>query len=299
MKFFPIILLFITLIICEEYDVDVKICENTQNQNDCSKAPITISGSQCCSTKDYWAKSCIYFDEDTYFYSTNRKLIIQEREERGFKLAVYDKDLEYYEKSKNQFKYEYQCPKGKVIESSDDFIYTDEEKEILKKDNHCLNYEYKLKIKTIDKIEKSMCNNAVLLESTKKEGITCGFYDFEVYLKNGTKFNLGDCLLVNSALFKFNLETLKSYFNTIISDLLEIYNIELDEEEAQYSFKTFVSDSKGTNKSFDSETGELIDNSKSLTNITKSSDSKTDKVSDNSKTLAISSIILLLIPILL
>ena len=75
--------------------------------------------------------------------------------------------------------------------------YTSKEISILKSDNHCLTYFNSYLFPTITnkrQVTKEICFNALLLPSTKNEGITCGYMEIDIE-KSGSNENIKTCFL--------------------------------------------------------------------------------------------------------
>ena len=85
------------------------------------------------------------------------------------------------------------------------YSFEDSEKEILKKENHCLTYYFKLMEGTLNFTEtkKSDCTEALITKQAKDKGITCGFYELVYKIKNKEEdFKMNFCYLLDAESIK-------------------------------------------------------------------------------------------------
>jgi len=127
----------------------------------------------------------------TFMCLMNLKMTPEQAEQFTIRLAEADG---FTKANKNTYTYAsfnhiYDCPSQKYTVIYDYEVFTDEEKELFKKDNYCLRlyYEglYELNLNSELKIEQKViikedCSNAVMLPS-KKNIETCAFASLDFY----------------------------------------------------------------------------------------------------------------------
>jgi hypothetical protein len=186
--------------------------------------------------------------------------------------------LEYGHKYGYSISYEqtYKCKDGTYKMSFGYDTYTENEKKILKSDNHCLKYFYRYLDEEnfeydeekdkyyLKQVSNNECFNANLLQSSKDEGLSCGYYEFKLNYIDGTTDTLTTCYFYNENFYKngeFDEQT-KKEFETLIS----LYSSE--NGKVSKSYITKFSDSEGNSYVFDSSTGKMESN-----NLNSNSDS--------------------------
>ena len=99
--------------------------------------------------------------------------------------------------------------------------YTSKEISILKSDNHCLTYfnSYLFPIITNKRqVTKEICFNALLLPSTKNEGITCGYMEIDIEKSDlNSKENIKTCFLYDPKVVNIGIldESTKGNLNAL------------------------------------------------------------------------------------
>ena len=135
--------------------------------------------------------------------------------------------------------------------------YTQDEITILKSEDYCLNYTISA---FIQKDKKFDCKNGKLLPSSKEAGIECG--DLSVSIKVGTnETNFKTCLLFSYDMFS-NIKIPDEFKGEIQKKIKEIVK---DADKVTVE----LSDSKGRKVTYDTDTGEIINNHSSILNISK------------------------------
>ena len=141
--------------------------------------------------------------------------------------------------------------------------YTQEDLQTIKSEDYCLNYFYQnVKEKNNKKFD---CKKGKVLESSKKEGFSCGTLQITIdfKLENATDFVLFDtCILTNMDYYKsilFN-EQMKQY-----TDLINKYA--KNEVNSLYIRPLYIrlADSDGNAIKYDIMEGKIVENSNILT----------------------------------
>jgi len=151
-----------------------------------------------------WCFTCAIDNADptphAFIYLMNLKMTPEQAEQ--FAIRLYEVDG-FTKANKNTYTYApfnhtYDCPSQKYTVTYDYEVFTDEEKELFKKDNYCLRlyYEglYELNLISELKIEqkaitKEDCSNAVMIPS-KKNIETCAFASLDFLLLDGSTKHL-------------------------------------------------------------------------------------------------------------
>ena len=272
MKIFLLIFLLITYIVSqiedyiENYIKDYimsKSCNASDgSQNRCWTAKLPESGKNCCQYKSNLNTGCyIYTDYELKKY-TDSKEIAMYREEEGYSFCLERKkknclpsDYMYYDITCDKINFSFEK-------------YTDEEMNIFKNQNHCLNYYYYSIVGNLI-VSKEECENAEMLPSTKNMGIKCAYYEFTFTLDNDKKQYFKTCDLLDP-------EQIKSPTKEFIEELDDLgynYMFYLEDydkgDEDKYTFTIDISASDGISAKYDSTTGKLIENDSHIIFISK------------------------------
>ena len=276
MKKYLLALYLIALISCDDtkYSEDESKCGNTQSptKESCTSVQLQLSENYCCLAYEESNKEdaeCRLVEEKDYDTYSNSKSFAYEKEIIGFD-CYNEKSLSKNDKCESSanenYKYIYECKDGKATVTNI-YSFTDQEKQILQKDNHCLSYLYKLFGEQPYTPTKKDCNEAILTEQAKSEGITCGFYEFVYVLKNKNdgKENLTkkSCYLLNPNAINNESKAKKE---------LKEFALKLVPDKDDEDFNTIqisMSDNSEHSFSYDSKAGTLIDNNKKNDNNSK------------------------------
>ena len=134
--------------------------------------------------------------------------------------------------------------------------YTSEEKLLMKSDKHCLRYFYSYVIDPdfMEKMpSKKQCYNADLLESSKKIGIKCGFYEFKIKYVSGKSGEFKSCYVFDTDIIKNKKidDESKANFSALAMQYAAIQG------ETMVSYVVTFSDSDGNKYSYDSQTNKV------------------------------------------
>lgn len=130
--------------------------------------------------------------------------------------------------------------------------YTDEEIKILKSKNHCMSYFYGYNTFA----SKEECFNSEILPSSKKVGLSCGYYEFNIKFSDGTSKNIKSCnifnkdVITNGHLDDKSKESFESFVNS-----------NTDNDKIALSYVVEFSDDKGNSIVYDSLTQSINKNS--------------------------------------
>lgn len=145
----------------------------------------------------------------------------------------------------------FNCPDGTGTMRFGFDTYTSEEEKILKSDNHCLRYFYKLN--AFD--SKEDCFDSDILPSSKKVGLSCGYFAVNVKYSDGTSETIESCNIFNKDIINSNHLDDKSRenFETFV-------NTNKDGNKNVISFIAELSGEQGNNIVYDSLTGKINEN---------------------------------------
>ncbi len=215
-------------------------CKKNNNKENCLSIKLGSSDYQCCYIKE----SCSAITLENYFLYSNNILKAMNKEISGFKYSIENN----FESNYTFFQGE--CQNGKINFSEEDIQYTEDDKKILKSNNHCLYYHYKVLSKELVN-SKDTCLNADLLKSSEDLGIECGYYEFTIYNEIIGEKTIKTCYLFNPEIIKNkNIDDGNKYiFNRIASELSG------DGKFSSYTFDIHYSNE--VSFSYDSKTNEL------------------------------------------
>lgn len=255
-KLILIFFYMVFFILCDEYEDDVDTCSKKGNKNDCINAKLKSPSRQCCFTGYNDEKVCNILDNDKtfmYFY----RGFYRQYEELGNEYIHTNQDQYFCEKRNEMIT---TCKNKEYYYRADECTFTLEEKKIFESDKHCLNLYYNsLQEGKFNSINKNDCHNALLLESSKELGITCGFYDYTVVFKNSTILHFKTCYFITP---DEEFEKLKAEGYEIEKDWLDKKNllytllmrVDIDPDNDIKSFTADISDSNRVySQSIDSE----------------------------------------------
>ena len=200
---------------------------------------------------------------------------------------------------------DYECIDGNFIFNYGYDIFTDEEITLLKSDNHCLRYNYNQDIFT----SKEDCYNSVLLQSSKDEGLSCGYFEYNLKYSDGSSETIKSCGIFNKELINYNQldqktkETVKNFVtdNTETGKTITSYEVNLSDNDGNSLVYNSLSEtvsnenSKEPNSSSDSNENSKEPNSSSDSN----ENSKEPNSSSNSNMILISKYLLIIMMLLI
>ena len=211
----------------ESENNDEKICnELDYNNNDCWSVELKSNNNICCLTNEpnynnlsEVITKCSILSYENFIIYSNPKLKAIIREINGFN-SIDSFNEELNNDIDTIFEFEALCKDGNLTYNSEEFKFTNEEINILKSNTHCL-YYYSNSYE-INSISKEKCFNANLLQSTKDEGIECGFYNFEITYNDDIKKNIQTCYLLN--LDNLNTKQLDDFVKNEMDSFVNIYS---------------------------------------------------------------------------
>lgn len=270
MKKYLLVLYLIVFIACEELSGDEKQCADAKGKKDskdtCWNVKLQNEVDHCCfsyleSSED--EGHCEYIEAEKYDIYSNSKSYALNKETEGFycynSLIERSNEEDCKENVERNYKIVYECKGGKATVTSEMYSFEDSEKEILKKENHCLTYFYKLgETLNFTETKKSDCTEAPITKQAKDKGITCGFYELVYKIKNKEEdFKMNFCYLLDPESIK-NEEKVKKDLKEMALGLAEGEVKETDIETIDIS----VSDGSGNSISYDTKSGTLTNNNK-------------------------------------
>lgn len=132
----------------------------------------------------------------------------------------------------------YECSDEKSIIEYGYDAYTSEDIEILRSDEHCLNYIYGYRIFS----SKQECYDSVLLQSSKDVGLSCGYFKYTLKYSDGSSDEIESCGIFNRDLIKQknidgkSKENIQSFVNSYKDEgkIVVSYEVNLSNKEGQY-----------------------------------------------------------------
>ena len=132
--------------------------------------------------------------------------------------------------------------------------YTKEDIAILESDNHCLSYFAPILMHTSSNrrsVTKEICNNALLLSSTKQKGISCGYMEIDIQESHNIVETRKTCFLYDPNVKNNKVLDEATRLN------LNALSKKTTDDSINYSFKIYPANGNGY--SYDSKTGSVQD----------------------------------------
>ena len=164
-------------------NIEDSVCD-AETKDKCKVLPIIEDNGVCCYFEEKINDKIVEercdsfpFDIDKRgeminlkeYYSFNREL-------NGYKIIIEGQE-DFPEKKEEIVT----CKKG-VYRLVEDNVYSEKEKNILKDENHCLNIFHK-KLENYE-FNTGECTSHLLLDSSKKAGIECGYFEYNIILES-------------------------------------------------------------------------------------------------------------------
>ena len=226
---------------------------NAETKDECKALEITEDDRVCCydeikNNDEIKSEKCRALPkviDKIGKISNSKEMYSFNREKKGYKIIV--EGQEFPEKEEEIVT----CKNG-VYRLVEDNVYSEKEKNVLEDKNHCLNIYHK-KIDNY-KFNTGECTSHLLLDSSKKAGLECGYFEYNVTLESKTTISFNTCYLFNLNLFSKICEV-KAY-NTIFKyeDLEDIIYSMGYESDYIKNFTVEAHNSKGHKIKYDSET---------------------------------------------
>ena len=274
------IFLFLLIFTYQQKSSDLSNCM-AANKNSCKSVSISDKNFECCEIlTDYYGNSYLS-DMDLkmcYIFTTQKmtKDLIEStertyREAYGFVSTLYGYDASYLSSYSISFKQTYNCPSQSFTIDYNVGTFTNEEKEIFKKDNYCLRLYYQglmdmdlLPEGTLNlqkkSITKSDCSNAVILPSSKNAA-TCAYASFEFKLYDGSIKTLTTCLYISKS--SFDTKTLDQHLDSNFKSFTTVDGVSIK------SYEIEITDKDGNSLKYDSISKTLTSNKGQLIGISK------------------------------
>ena len=260
-----IIFLFLIVFTYQEYLDDFKKCTSA-DKSQCKSISLPNSNMECCFVSAVYENPiiqntniCSAFLTIKMTQEMKNQIQAYNRESMGFTMITV-MGIDNYDFNLLSRKLVHDCPSQKFTIDYSTGTYTNEEKEILKKENYCLRLYYEglfdlgllpsgnLKLK-YKEITKEDCSNAVLLPSSENIA-TCAYGSFDFKLADGSTKHLNTCLYTfNSA---FDSKTLDQNSQDSFSSYLSINGTAIT------SYTVEINDKNGKSITYDSKTESLV-----------------------------------------
>lgn len=261
---------FLFIILChqilsqidEQIKEDAQKCRDNEDINTCTNVKLKSGIYQCCKAT--------YTSYSNYYYSSSSsntlnlclvqidtiKTFNEEMERKSTK-ALYKEIWGYVVYSvvkpdvDSKIEMIYNCKDGTWAFRFGFDTYTDEEIEILQSENHCMSYFYGLNEFT----SKEECFNSEILPSSKKAGLSCGYFEFNIKYSDGTSQTIKSCNIFNKDIITNNHLDDKSKEN-----FESFVNTNKNNEKTVVSFVVALSDDKENSVVYDSLTQSIKTN---------------------------------------
>lgn len=190
---------------------------NLANQGHCLSTELNSPYYICCYDDLSYNKYCTAYSISEYEELTSPEVKAIQKEINGN--IIYNGEGNDNALSMDNY-FDLKCANGRKFQYiKDDNSYTEEEQDILKSENHCLNYYARTFSDQV--ISKETCLNAKILDSSKKLGIECAFFNFTITYEEIGQRKIQTCYLIDSDIvdsLTVNSFT-KNLFDKIVSDL--------------------------------------------------------------------------------
>lgn len=243
----------------------------------CTSVSLSSKDLECCQIfTDYYGNSyisdadfsmCMIFPKQKMTEEQIKSAQLIYHEAYGFSFTMVGSNIDPSEFAIS-FIQSYKCPSQQFSIKYEAGTYTNEEKEIFKKDNYCLRLYYQgldelgllggafnLGKKTIT---KSDCQNAELLPASKNIA-TCAYASFDFKLSDGSTKHLNTCLYISKSSFDTktldqHLESSFDSYNSFGGMTITSYEVEITDKNG----KGLKYDSKLKTLTSSNNKGELI-----------------------------------------
>ncbi len=212
-----------------------------RNINQCYQMNFTAKGFQCCKCKINGSPICnpmVKIKSALDEMATKNGEILT-KEYIGF--SIFSDNKEY-------ISYEFECPDGKFNFTYTKKNYTDDDQKKFKSAKHCMKY-FNLKSGSIS---KENCYQADLA-TTGNSKVSCGYYEFDITMTDGSKTNYQTCFLFNEDI----RNTLN--FGYLVKQMAEDVAVSkaIDNGKELSSYKMTGTNSGGSSYVYDSFTDKL------------------------------------------
>ena len=245
------IIFFILFILISSQNLDLEkiikdsqLCSNHTDKTSCSSVRLYSGYYQCCKvTTNVMAFSYSFCSVQITPISEYNRIMEMETTKAIFKETFGMSKYGYLSSQGINPEYlklrmTYECADGQAISEFGYDTYTQEEIDILQSDEHCLNYVYGFSIFS----SKQECYDSVLLPSSIKVGLSCGYYKYKIKYSDGSTFELESCGIFNrDSIKQQNLDdkskdSFKSFVNSNKGDgkIVLSYEVSLSNKEGQY-----------------------------------------------------------------
>ena len=225
-------------------------CKETESKDKCLAIINPQKDYQCCylTTKTDFGNSetCSEYPKDIDTYqkltkSSQFKATI--KESYGYLAYMYDTtDIKY--------KLNINCNNGEMTISYGYDTYTENEKKILKNEEHCLNKHH---LKEEDhEYDVGKCEEGLLLESSKSAGLECGYALFNIKINSERRLAYKTCDIFNLDLLSNIIKTEPRYFDEQVELIIRTQKFSSFE-----SYKVELYDIEGNKMKYDSLTGKI------------------------------------------
>ena len=147
-------------------------------------------------------------------------------------------------------KINFNCNNGELTINYGYDTYTEDEQNILKDENHCLN-KHSLKQMDYD-YDVGKCEEGLLLESSKSAGLECGYFLYNIKINSEKSLIYKTCDLFNIDMFSNTIKMEPKYFDEQVELIIRIQG-----ETSFESYKAELYDIKGNKIKYDSITGKI------------------------------------------
>ena len=178
---------------------------------------------------------------------------------KGFENILNTKAYKAYLRETNGLQYEGEnvkyettmnCNNGKLT-INNDYEYNEDEKKILTSKKHCLDkYNSKLSNYTYD---VGKCEDGLLLDSSKKDGLECGYSLFNIKINSKKTITYKTCILFN---FEMNYNLFKLSPDGQRNEVERIIKEQKYESFESYTFEQY--NTKGKKIKYDSKNDKII-----------------------------------------
>ena len=236
MKVFVFYFITITLIVY----TSSSFCYKNARKDICFDTILDSPDIQCCFYND----ECVETTKDQYILGTNDIYKAIRRELAGFYLMTEEKQF-----------FNGECKNANISWTKENLTFSKEDNQIFVDNNYCLKYHHKVVNGETTIKSKATCLKADVLDSSKKFGIECAYYEVTIKREQYGSKKLQTCYLFDSNIANTLSSSTEIDYVTNVTFNLIINDLSIDNIYSSYTIDIFPSNLYKL--SYDSETGNM------------------------------------------
>ena len=198
---------------------DFFLCRQEKEVSKCKEIKLGSKDRQCCAVKNIIDSGNLEEDCSTMVNPISEAQQYMKSEKAK---AIYDEIALYSifseDDSPETFKQDitYNCNDGELNVKTDSKDLTEEDIKLIKSDEHCLKFGYERDSEI--EVNEDKCFSLKLIKKSTNLGITCGYYELNLTLNNGTTRAYNYCWLFDKDIYRSKKLTWvdKTNFDTMV-----------------------------------------------------------------------------------